>query len=74
MRPFWIIDRLITIIFVGDGREIPDTEFLRKHLLREGHINKPELVDLLNRVTDILSTYMRIIKFTYYIFNFREGA
>ena len=42
-------------IFIGDGRVVPDTEFLRKHLLREGHINKPELGELLTEVTKILS-------------------
>ena len=36
---------------------VPNTELLRKHLLREGHINKSELIELLNNVTGILSMY-----------------
>lgn len=36
---------------------MPNTELLRKHLLREGHINKRELLQLLNAVRDILSMY-----------------
>ena len=30
-------------------------ELLRKHLLREGHINKPELIDLIAAVVKIMS-------------------
>lgn len=31
-------------------------------MLREGHINKPELVDLLNRVTDILKKEPNVMR------------
>ena len=37
----------------GSGK-IPNIDLLRKHLLREGHINKPELMELLSRATKIM--------------------
>jgi serine/threonine-protein phosphatase 2B catalytic subunit len=46
----------------SDGRQIPDTEFLRKHLLREGHINKPELMTLLSCVTGILKSEPNVMR------------
>jgi len=37
------------------GRIVPNMELLRKHLLREGHINKPELIDLIAAGVKIMS-------------------
>ena len=34
-------------IVKSGGRVVPNMELLRKHLLREGHINKPELMELI---------------------------
>ena len=36
-----------TIIVVADGREIPNIEKLREHMLREGQVDKVELVELI---------------------------
>ena len=34
--------------------DLPNMLTLRKHLLREGHINKPELMELIQRSTKIM--------------------
>ena len=34
---------------------MPNMELMRKHLLREGHINKPELIELIAAAVQILS-------------------
>jgi serine/threonine-protein phosphatase 2B catalytic subunit len=44
------------------GRFVPNTELLRKHLLREGHINKRELLQLLNAVRDILKKEPNVMR------------
>ena len=41
-----------------DGRRTPNIENLRKHLLREGHINKAELMELIAEATKILSRFL----------------
>jgi len=41
---------------------VPNTELLRKHLLREGHINKSELIELLNNVTGILKKEPNVMR------------
>jgi len=41
---------------------VPNTELLRKHLLREGHINKRELLQLLNAVRDILKKEPNVMR------------
>lgn len=46
----------------SDGRSVPNTELLRKHLLREGHINKNELIELLNSVTSILKKEPNVMR------------
>lgn len=33
---------------------MPDIDKLRKHLLREGHLNKPELMEIISAVTKIM--------------------
>ena len=49
---------------VGDSnREIPNMTLLRKHLLREGPINKPELIEIISEAGKILS------KLNLYYFN-----
>ena len=35
------------VLAKSGGRTVPNMELLRKHLLREGHINKPELIELI---------------------------
>lgn len=40
----------------GHGK-IPNMDLLRKHLLREGHIDKPELMDILLRATKLLRKF-----------------
>ena len=39
----------------SDNRKVPNMDVLRKHLLREGHLNKPELVEIIQEATNILS-------------------
>lgn len=34
--------------------DLPNMLTLRQHLLREGHINKPELTEIINRATAIM--------------------
>lgn len=40
----------------GSGK-IPNMDLLRKHLLREGHIDKPELIEMLGRTTKLMRKY-----------------
>jgi len=40
-----------------DGRKVPNIEKLRKHLLREGRLEKVELVELVKEATKIFSKY-----------------
>ena len=47
---------------------VPNMELLRKHLLREGHINKPELMELIAPAVALLS------KSIYSIWPFRTRA
>ena len=48
--PAAVIAGVSNINFVlakSGGRSVPNMELLRKHLLREGHINKPELIEII---------------------------
>jgi hypothetical protein len=36
---------------------VPNMELLRKHLLREGRINKPELMEVIAQAVHVLSKY-----------------
>lgn len=36
------------------NREVPNIDDLRKHLLREGHINKKELLELISEASKIM--------------------
>ena len=40
----------------GSGK-IPNMDLLRKHLLREGHIDKPELIEILGRTTKLMRKF-----------------
>ena len=40
---------------IVDGRRVPNIEKLRKHLLREGQIEKEELLGLINEANKIFS-------------------
>ena len=37
------------------GKRKPNIEKIRKHLLREGHLDKPDLIDLVKEATKIFS-------------------
>jgi len=37
------------------GKRVPNIEKIRKHLLREGHLDKPDLVDLVKEATKVFS-------------------
>jgi len=36
------------------NREVPNIDDLRKHLLREGHINKKELLEIVSAASQIM--------------------
>ena len=40
-------------------------DVLRKHLLREGHLNKPELTEIISEATNILSKYISLLRYLY---------
>jgi len=44
------------------NREVPDMDILRKHLLREGHLQKPELMELINGATAIMRKEPNVLK------------
>ena len=48
---------LLNAIEKSQGRRVPNMEVLRKHMLREGHLNKPELCEIIEQATNILSKY-----------------
>ena len=62
---------------------MPNMELLRKHLLREGHLNKPELMEIVAQAVEIMRKYLvgsriwegnRVYsRLTNYL-DFREGA
>ena len=56
------------MLVTGDGREVPNIEKLRKHLLREGHLDKTELVELIREAIKIFSKYPPPIKFANVVF------
>jgi len=45
-----------------DGRRVPDIDRLRKHLLREGRINKSELIEIINEATKILKNEPNVMR------------
>jgi hypothetical protein len=38
---------IFVFINLGDGKRVPQVDKLRKHLLREGHLDKTELVEII---------------------------
>jgi len=44
------------------GQEVPDMDVLRQHLLREGQLKKPEMMDLISRVTKIMHSEPNVIR------------
>ena len=46
---------VLLILEKANGRKVPNMDVLRKHLLREGHLNKPELIEIITEATNILS-------------------
>lgn len=46
----------------ADGRSVPNIEKLRKHLLREGHINKEDLCDIIKEATKIFKKEPNVIR------------
>ena len=45
-----------------DGKRIPDIDRLRKHLLREGKINKSELTEIIGEATKILKKEPNVMR------------
>jgi len=37
------------------GKKVPNIDKIRKHLLREGHLDKADLIDLIKEATKIFS-------------------
>jgi hypothetical protein len=52
------------------NRKVPNIDKLRKHLLREGHLEKEDLMDLIKEATKILSKCI----FGFIIFLYRKRA
>ena len=53
-----MIRKITKYVFIKgkcSNREVPNMDELRKHLLREGHLNKPEVVEILKEVIKIMS-------------------
>jgi len=50
---------LIVFIAIGKsgGRSVPNMDVLRKHLLREGHLNKPEMMEIVQKGIEIMSKW-----------------
>ena len=42
---------------VKGGKKVPNIDKIRKHLLREGHFEKPDLVDLVKEAAKIFSKF-----------------
>ena len=49
------LTNLLIQIAKSGNRKVPNMELLRKHLLREGHINKPELIEIIAAAVAVLS-------------------
>ena len=55
------ITNLIRVLTIYDfldkckGRRVPNLEVIRKHLLREGHLNKPELMEIIAGAAAVMS-------------------
>ena len=64
----WKIFTLILFNYLAksDNRKVPNMDVLRKHLLREGHLNKPELTEIISEATNILSKYIYLLRYLYY--------
>ena len=64
----WKIFTLILFNYLAksDNRKVPNMDVLRKHLLREGHLNKPELTEIISEATNILSKYIYFLRYLYY--------
>lgn len=60
-------------LFIGksNNREVPNLEMLRKHLLREGRLEKKELMEIVQGATNIMSKYFLC---SFIICLFRERA
>ena len=39
-------------------RSVPNIQILRDHLIREGHINKPEVIDILKEARYIFGMFL----------------
>tara|TARA_B110000503_G_C7129073_1_gene406009 strand:+ start:451 stop:612 length:162 start_codon:yes stop_codon:yes gene_type:complete len=46
---------ILSKIAKSNNRRVPNMDVLRKHLLREGHLNKPELIEIIKEATNIMS-------------------
>ncbi len=50
-------DKLWHVSAKSNNREVPTPEVLRKHLLREGRLEKKELMELILGATNIMSKF-----------------
>ena len=57
----------------SNNREVPNLEIVRKHLLREGGLEKKELMELIVGATTIMSKYFQFCQLIQ-IYFCREGA
>ena len=42
-------------------------DILRKHLLREGHLNKPELMEVVQKAVEIMSKWLFILQAKHFL-------
>ena len=56
-KPIFDKSNVNFVIAKSGGRRVPNMELLRKHLLREGHINKPELIELIAAAVGVMSKW-----------------
>lgn len=45
----------VSKIAKSNNRKVPNMDVLRKHLLREGHLDKAELLEIIKEANNILS-------------------
>jgi len=46
----------------NDGLEVPNLAVIRAHLLKEGHLNKPEIIEIITKATKIWKNEPNVIK------------
>ena len=56
----WWLTLCVCFIGKSNDRRVPNMDILRKHLLREGHLNKQELLEIIKDATKIMSKSLQL--------------